>query len=392
MKYTTTLLTRVPLKLSLIAMAIFATPFATAQESGWYGGATMGASRANIDDAQIITNLVGAGMASGTVDERNADHGYKFFSGYQFGKNFAIEGSYFDLGTFGFTATTVPPGTLNGEIKLRGIGMDAVLTLPITEKFSVFGRLGANYAEARDTFSGTGAVGVSNPNPSKMEINPKIGLGIQYAITESLSLRAEVERYRINDAVGTRGDVDMATIGLVYYFGLPKPKPVARTIEPEPMPIALAPEPVVAVAPPPPPPAPAPILRPLPVPVKMTFSADSFFGFDKSDINPDGRQDLDKLAQDLQGLDYAVVRVTGHTDRLGSHAYNMKLSTRRAQAVQRYLTESAGVPADKIEAIGVDGANPVTNTSDCIGNTATKALIACLQPDRRVDIEVSGTR
>jgi OOP family OmpA-OmpF porin len=99
---------------------------------------------------------------------------------------------------------------------------------------------------------------------------------------------------------------------------------------------------------------------------------------------------LDKLAADLRNVDYEVINVTGHTDRIGSHAYNQKLSTRRAEAVNSYLIETGGIPARKISAKGVNGSEPVTKPGDCIGTKATKALIKCLQPDRRVDIEVNG--
>jgi OOP family OmpA-OmpF porin len=87
-----------------------------------------------------------------------------------------------------------------------------------------------------------------------------------------------------------------------------------------------------------------------------------------------------------------VINVTGHTDRIGSHTYNQKLSERRAQAVSTYLVESGGIAANKISAKGVDGASPVTQPGDCPGKKVTQALKACLQPDRRVDIEVSGSR
>jgi OOP family OmpA-OmpF porin len=142
------------------------------------------------------------------------------------------------------------------------------------------------------------------------------------------------------------------------------------------------------VAPPPPPPPPAPP----PAPRKVTFSADSLFAFDKAVVKPEGKRELDKLAADLRGVDFDVITVTGHTDRIGSHAYNMKLSTRRAEAVKNYLVASAGIPAGRIAARGTDGSDPVTKPGDCKGKKVTKALIACLQPDRRVEVEVSGTK
>ena len=88
---------------------------------------------------------------------------------------------------------------------------------------------------------------------------------------------------------------------------------------------------------------------------------------------------------------YDAVTVTGHTDRIGAQAYNLKLSTRRADAVKAYLVES-GVPSSTIAVKGVNGSNPVTKPEDCKGRKPTARLIACLQPDRRVEVEVSGTR
>ena len=128
------------------------------------------------------------------------------------------------------------------------------------------------------------------------------------------------------------------------------------------------------------------------MPMKVSLSADSLFGFDKSIVNAEGKLALDKLAADLRGAQYESVHVTGHTDRIGSKAYNLELSSRRAEAVSSYLVQSAGIPAGKVTAHGVNGADPVTKPGDCKGNKVTPALIACLQPDRRVEVEVSATR
>ena len=84
--------------------------------------------------------------------------------------------------------------------------------------------------------------------------------------------------------------------------------------------------------------------------------------------------------------------MTGHTDRLGPHAYNLKLSTRRAEAVKTYLVDTGGIPVTKVNAVGVNGSNPVTKPEDCVGKKPTAKLIACLQPDRRVEVEVAGTK
>ena len=374
-------------KLTLLALAISAGSLAMAEDAGWYVGANVGASRATIDDARITSGLLGSGLTAASIADDNRSNGYKLFGGYRLNRNIAVEGGYFDLGDFGFKATTVPTGTLNGNIKLRGLNLDLVGTLPITQKFSVFGRIGANYAQARDSFSATGMVSVIDPTPSKRDTNLKVGLGVEYAFNDSLAMRGELERYRINDAVGNKGNIDLLSVGLVYRFGAKTPAPMVRAAAPEPVYVA-PPEPVAVLAPPPPaPPPPPPVL-----PSKVTFSADSLFAFDKATLKPGGQQELDEFAAKLSGTRFDVITVTGHTDRIGSHAYNQKLSEHRAETVKGYLVGHAGIASDKIAAKGVDGSDPVTKPGECQGKKVSKALIACLQPDRRVEVEVSGTR
>ena len=287
--------------------------------------------------------------------------------------------------------STVPTGILRGDIKVKGVNLDALGMLPLTDRFSAFARVGVNYAEAKDTFSGSGLVRLLRSNANKREANVKYGAGLQFAFTERLSMRAEVERYRINDAVGNKGDIDLASLGLVYRFGSNRPTPayIARASAPEPVTPAqrpVAPEPVAAA------PAAQPAVVVPPQPRRVSFSADALFDFDKSAVKPEGKQALDKFAAELRGSKFDVISVTGHTDRIGSDAYNVKLSTRRADVVKNYLVEPAGLPAAKITATGAGESNPVTKPGDCKGTKKTKALIACLQPDRRVDVEVSATK
>ena len=229
--------------LSLAILAVIASPFAMADSSGWYVGANIGQSRATIDNARITNGLLESGLATTSMSDRDRNTGFKFFGGYQFNRYFALEGGYFDLGKFGFTSMTLPSGSLNGNIRLRGLDFDVVGFLPITEKLSAFGRVGLIYAQARDNFTGTGAVNVLVPNPSQRATNYKFGVGLQYALTQSLGMRLEAERYRISDAVGNKGDIDLLSVGLIYRFGSETPAP---------------PPPPAAVPPPPPPPPPPP--------------------------------------------------------------------------------------------------------------------------------------
>jgi len=381
-------------RLSAMVIATLIAPCAFAQSTAdsdplqnsaaWYFGADIGRSKAKIDDAAISNGLSADGASSSSIYNRDLDTGFKVFGGYQFNQYVAIEGGYFDLGKFGYNATTVPAGTLNGNISLRGLNLDVLGFLPITDKLSAFGRVGANYSEAKDNFSGTGLIGVTDPTPSKKDVNVKFGLGLQYRITQALATRLEIERYRVDDAIGNKGDVDQLSVGLVYRFGEKTQMHAVAAEAPPPPPVVVEKAPEVVYVPPPPPPP--------PVPVKVSFSADSLFDFNKSDIKPAGKQAIDDFSANLRNTSFDHITVTGHTDRIGSHADNMILSTRRAETVKAYLIASAGIPNEKIDAIGVDGNDPITKPEDCRGTKKTKALIACLQPDRRVDLEVTGTR
>ena len=384
-------------KLSLITLAILASGYAAADDSFWYLGANLGQSKATIDDPRIVDSLLGAGLTTSAISDDRRGRAYKAYGGYEFNKNFALEGGYFDLGQFGFNANTVPAGTLDGTIKLRGWNVDGVVSLPLTENFSAFGRVGVNRAQARDTFTGTGAVHVLNPGPRQWGNNLKVGLGLQYALTPSLAARAELERYRVNDAVGNKGDIDVATLGLVYRFGAKSPAPAPRAAAPM-APVAS----VAPVAQPAPQPAAQPIapalmpraavVPPPPVRRRVSFSAESLYGFDKAVVRPEGQVALDGFAKELQGTQFDVITVEGHTDRLGTKAYNQTLSLQRAQSVKDYLVSVRGMDAAKINAVGKGETAPVTKPQDCVGHKASAKLIECLQPDRRVDVEVTATR
>lgn len=371
--------------LGLAAIALTLSPIAGAIESGWYGGANIGQSSADIDDQRITRSLLGSGFAVSSMDEDERSAAGKIFGGYQFNRYLALEGGYFALGKFGYTARTSPTGSLSGDIKLQGLNLDVVGILPLTDKFSAFGRVGVIHAQARDNFSSTGLVNRPAPSARQNDTGYKFGAGVQYAFTDRLAVRGELERYRINDAIGNRGDIDMASVGLVYRFGQQGQRPAPRVEAPHFVAAAPAPAPAAVPAALPQARVPAPLM-------KVAFSADSLFDFDKSVVKPSGREALDKFASDLKGANYEVVKVTGHTDRIGSHDYNMKLSTRRAEAVKNHLTGSAGIAANRITATGVNGAHPVSRPGACVGQKPTPKLIACLQPDRRVEVEVSGTR
>ena len=142
-----------------------------------------------------------------------------------------------------------------------------------------------------------------------------------------------------------------------------------------------------------PPPAPKPVVvmpkpAPPPAPEHITLSADAFFDFNKAELRPRGQGLLSDIASRLQSAEYETITVVGHSDRIGSPAYNQKLSEKRAQVVADYLVEH-GVHAHTINVIGKGSAEPVTTKDQCI-NLKRKQLIDCLQPDRRVDVDVTA--
>ncbi len=161
----------------------------------------------------------------------------------------------------------------------------------------------------------------------------------------------------------------------------------------------LVPKPV-AKAPPAPPPPPKIVVPPKaaaqppakPVPQRFTLSADALFDFDKAILKPEGRRKLDELADALRGATHDTIVATGHTDRAGSVSYNQRLSERRAQAVKDYLL-TKGLDVNKITAVGKGKSQLTLKSTDCRAPGMTRAaVIACLQPDRRVEIEVTGTK
>jgi OOP family OmpA-OmpF porin len=173
------------------------------------------------------------------------------------------------------------------------------------------------------------------------------------------------------DAVeGCDGMLKKAAIPLVTPLPAPAPAPYVDT---SPAPVAdtaatvVAPAPVAAAA--------------APSSEKITFEADTFFDFDKSVLKPAGKTKLNDLASKLQGIDIEVVVATGHTDSVGSDAYNIKLSLRRANAVKAFLV-SKGIPADRIFTAGKGEGTPVASNKTRDGRAK----------NRRVEVEVVGSR
>jgi len=157
--------------------------------------------------------------------------------------------------------------------------------------------------------------------------------------------------------------------------------------QPAPAP-APVPAPAPAVQPPPPPP---PLVQPAPPAVKQPISIASteLFEFNKATLTPEARALLDReVIERMRGLaSIKVIRVSGHADRVGGEPYNEKLSYKRAEAVRAYLA-SKGVDRAQIAVFAFGEARPV---SSCAEGLQRKALVECLAPNRRVEIDIQGT-
>jgi OOP family OmpA-OmpF porin len=385
--------------LALTSIGTLLASGALAQDNSYtYGGISVGQSHGKSDASGMaayqIKGAVPALTVTGVSRDDN-DNAYRVFLGYQFNRNVGLEASFFNLGRFNYHATTSPAGSLDGQTKIQGGGLDVVGALPLSENWSLLGRVGGQFAKTRNVFSGSGAVFTSDPSPSARQFNYKVGAGLQYAFGPHFLMRGEAEQYRTRDAIGGNDRVQVFSLSIVVPFGAGagtrtamKPavyEPVAYVA-----PAAPAPEPVAEAAPMAPVVAAAPV-TPVAEPRRVSFSAESLFGFDKSTIRPEGKLALDSFARDVAGTQFDVVVVEGHADRIGTEAYNQTLSLQRAEAVKAYLVSAGGMDAAKITAKGAGETQP-TQAGDCKATLPMAELRTCLQPDRRVDVGVTGTR
>ena len=181
--------------------------------------------------------------------------------------------------------------------------------------------------------------------------------------------------------------IGSAVLGLLASCATaPEPAP-----QPQPAPVSLPVPPPVQrelVPLPPPPPAPAPVAAPKRCDAAVTFQNEEVFAFIKSELTQaaKARLDRDVVAKLASCARVEAVVIEGHTDRLGSHKYNQKLSEKRAENVKAYLV-SKGSDADKVETLGMGKTVPA---KFCPGIKGRSELIACLAPNRRAIVSIKG--
>ena len=357
----------------------------------FYGGVGVGEASSKIDYNKMSQNLIGSNVSIVNVGTNQQDASYKIFGGFQFNTYLGLEAGYFNLGAFKFNTNTNPAGLINGDVKIDGFNIDLVGTLPITSKFSILGRGGLIDARTRDTFSSSGSAVIATNNAQSKQGDYSAGFGAVYKFSDFVSARAELERYRINDGLGYKANVNLASLSLIFPFGKTAAKP-EKNIEHidtyvQPVSSVNLEEPKMITALPT-----VPAKAIISDQLRITFAAEVLFGFDRSNITVKGRHALDKFAKEVKNIDYSFATIEGNTDRIGTKRYNDKLSLRRAEAVKKYLISINAIQPSKMVVIGKGNSKPATDSNDCKGVDTSPAVIACLQPDRRVDLDLSGTQ
>jgi OmpA-OmpF porin, OOP family len=345
----------------LMSLAVIATLGLTAVSASaedmyrgaWYGGAGIGAM--DTDNDLEAGNGVGPYITIGKELSQSWDL----------------------QGRLGYTETDEDLNVLgsSGEYKSTALELDALYMFS-RDKFRPF------------LLAGLGAtkndLDYSPRDEDKTSWLASVGLGAQYLINDSFGLQADlrhqISRAKVVDvsnglvtgsSTETIGN-NILSLGGFVRFGAPAP--VVAEAAPEPAPI-----PVVE---PTPEPAPAPKCEPKID--TITIDAEKLFGFDKANLQADGKAALDEAAEQIKANPKITnVIVTGHTDRLGSYEYNQKLSERRAKQVADYLA-TKGVSSNILTPTGRGESVPVVA---CEGIKNRKALIECLAPNRRVTIE-----
>ena len=282
-----------------------------------------------------------------------------------------------------------------GRYKSTQLGLDALYMFS-RSNFRPF--LLAGLGATRNNIDYSLPAGFDLTNKSRTSFLGSLGLGMQYLFSDSFGIQADL-RHQISRAGAKVVDTTtgekfadsgrigntLLNLGGIFRFGAPAP--MVAEAAPEPAPIAAAPEPI---------PEPAPMAEPAPEPAKctpqmdtITVGAEKLFAFDKAALKAEGKAALDEAADKIKANpEITVVVVTGHTDRIGSDAYNQKLSERRAKQVADYLV-AQGVNSSLIQSVGKGESEPVVQ---CSGNKATKKLVSCLQPNRRVTIQAEGKK
>lgn len=339
---------------------------AAAPDNSWYLGGKAGWSKfysveINSDASELLDNLT-------TRKNDASDFGFGAFVGYQLNPHVGFEVGYDWLGEYRIKGS-YEGINLDAKAPAQLVQASVRLIAPLENGVDLYGRLGGAYTRVEskiqaaglsDSSDDTGAAFVGAVG-AEYEFEPNWALRLEYQYTTPLGDKAL-------DKSGIEMNNGLLSLGMIYRFG--------SRVQPAPEPV-VAPQPV----------QPAPAL--VPTPHRFSLSSDVLFEFDSARLRPVAHQELDALFGQLVAANPqdGTARIIGHTDRLGSEAYNLRLSQQRAQAVADYLI-GKGLVAGKVEVVGMGERSPVTG--DRCHQSTHAALVSCLAEDRRVDITLDG--
>jgi outer membrane protein OmpA-like peptidoglycan-associated protein len=330
-------------------------------------------------------------LESVSTDLDDSDFGYRLFAGWRFNRYLAVGASYVDLGELQASGDSIDEPNFTDTIEADAMEAWVAAFLPIGDRFSLFGTVGAfnwdqevTYADDNGTFNG-----------STDGTDMTYGVGANYAVTRRIGVHAAYSWYPDVgdlDETGHENDRDFYGIGFTYTFGDVGDAAIVAA------PVAAA---AVVAAPAP---APAPQdsdgdgivdgsdqcpttprgerVGPYGCSCDITRQVD--FAFDSAELTEAGKATLDELADSLNRLKFVSGTVEGHTDSEGTEAYNLGLSERRAQTVADYL-QAKGVASGRLAAQGSGESKPVADNATAEGRAQNRRVVL-----RRTDCDASG--
>ena len=353
--------------IALVVAGLAAASVAQAapQENTFYAGVKAG--QASFHDGISKNSVIASKLGANYGYNRNS-FTYGVFGGYQIlnrdNLGLAVELGYDDFGR----AKGRQAGKTVAKHTNHGTHLTFKGSYEVLSGLDVYGKAGVALVRSDYKFyDATNGARKHADGRHSLRTSGLFAVGAEYAVLPELAVRLEyqwltrVGKYRTqttnNSSVDYNPWIGSINAGVSYRFGQGA------------APVVAAPE-VVSKT--------------------FNLNSDVTFAFGKANLKPQAQAALDGIYGEIAQINGAKVAVAGYTDRIGSDAGNLKLSQRRADTVANYFV-SKGVAADAISATGYGKANPVTGAT-CDQVKGRKALIACLAPDRRVEIAVNGTK
>ena len=355
--------------IALVVAGLAAASVAQAapQENTFYAGVKAG--QASFHDGINKNSVIANKLSVNDYGYNRNSFTYGVFGGYQIlnrdNLGLAVELGYDDFGR----AKAREAGKTVAKHTNHGTHLSFKGSYEVLNGLDVYGKAGVALVRSDYKFyDKTNGARDHEEGRHSLRTSGLFAVGAEYAVLPELAVRLEyqwltrVGKYRTQGAHNSSVDynpwIGSINAGVSYRFGQG------------------------AVA--------APAMAPEVVSKTFNLNSDVTFAFGKANLKPQAKATLDGIYGEIAQINSAKVAVAGYTDRIGSDAGNLKLSQRRADTVANYLVQK-GVATNAISATGYGKANPVTGAT-CDQVKGRKALIACLAPDRRVEIAVNGTK